>query len=45
MEPRVARLAIAAVVTDEPFIDIGIPESLVEADTQVPALDARDKGG
>lgn len=45
MEPGVARLAIAAVVTDEPFIDIGIPESLADADTRVPALDAGDKGG
>lgn len=44
MEPGVARFAIAAVVTDEPFIDIGIPESLAAADTVVPALAASDAG-
>jgi D-glycero-alpha-D-manno-heptose 1-phosphate guanylyltransferase len=44
MEPAVARLAIAAVVTDEPFIDIGVPESLADAETVVPALAAGDAG-
>jgi D-glycero-alpha-D-manno-heptose 1-phosphate guanylyltransferase len=42
MEPRAASLAIRAVVTDEPFIDIGVPETLAAADTVIPALAAAD---
>jgi len=42
MEPRVAELAMCAVVTDEPFVDIGVPESLAAAGTLIPALAARD---
>jgi D-glycero-alpha-D-manno-heptose 1-phosphate guanylyltransferase len=45
MEASVGKFDIAAVVTDEPFIDIGIPESLAEADSVVPALAASDGGG
>jgi D-glycero-alpha-D-manno-heptose 1-phosphate guanylyltransferase len=42
LEPHVGRLAICAVVTDEPFIDIGVPETLAAADSLVPAMAARD---
>jgi D-glycero-alpha-D-manno-heptose 1-phosphate guanylyltransferase len=44
MEPRVAELAMCAVVTDEPFVDIGVPESLAAAATLIPALAAEDAG-
>jgi len=44
VEPRVGQLAICAVVTNEPFIDIGIPEALAAADTVIPALAAEDSG-
>jgi D-glycero-alpha-D-manno-heptose 1-phosphate guanylyltransferase len=43
LEPQVGRLAICAVVTDEPFIDIGIPETLAEAGTIIPSLAAGDE--
>ena len=44
VEPQVARLAIHAVITGEPFIDIGVPETLAAADTVIPALAAGDQG-
>jgi D-glycero-alpha-D-manno-heptose 1-phosphate guanylyltransferase len=44
VEPEAARLAICAVVTDEPFVDIGVPESLAAAGRIVPALAAADTG-
>lgn len=44
LEPRVGKLEIRAVITDEPFIDIGIPESLAAADKVIPALAAGDVG-
>jgi D-glycero-alpha-D-manno-heptose 1-phosphate guanylyltransferase len=44
MEPRVAELAMCVVVTDEPFVDIGVPEALAEASTVIPALAAEDAG-
>jgi D-glycero-alpha-D-manno-heptose 1-phosphate guanylyltransferase len=45
MEPRVGALAMGAVVTDEPFVDIGLPESLAAAGTLVPRLAAADAAG
>lgn len=42
VEPRVTTLSICAVVTDEPFVDIGLPESLTEAARSIPALAAAD---
>lgn len=42
MEPRVAELAMCAVVTAEPFVDIGLPESLAAAGRTIPALAAED---
>jgi len=44
VEPHAGRLAICAVVTDEPFVDIGVPETLAAAATQIPALAAKDLG-
>jgi D-glycero-alpha-D-manno-heptose 1-phosphate guanylyltransferase len=42
MEPSAPRLAIGAVITDEPMVDIGIPESLAGAEAIVPRLAAAD---
>jgi D-glycero-alpha-D-manno-heptose 1-phosphate guanylyltransferase len=42
VERSIGRIPIGAVVTDEPFIDIGIPSSLAAAHTGIPALAARD---
>jgi D-glycero-alpha-D-manno-heptose 1-phosphate guanylyltransferase len=42
LEPQVGRLAVCAVVTDEAFIDIGVPETLADADCVIPALAAQD---
>ena len=44
LEPRVGSLGIRAVVTDEAFVDIGIPESLAAAEAQIPRLAAGDRG-
>lgn len=44
VEPEAGRLPIRAVVTDEPFVDIGVPESLAAAGRIVPALAAADMG-
>jgi D-glycero-alpha-D-manno-heptose 1-phosphate guanylyltransferase len=44
LEPAAKSLAICAVTTDEPFVDIGLPESLAEASESVPALARDDRG-
>ncbi len=42
VEPHAAELSICAVITDEPFVDIGLPESLAFAEKIIPALAAGD---
>jgi D-glycero-alpha-D-manno-heptose 1-phosphate guanylyltransferase len=44
VEPRAAALGICAVVTDERFVDIGLPESLAAAGEEIPRLAAGDRG-
>ena len=44
VEPHAATLAICAILTDEPFVDIGIPETLADAEQLIPALAAGDTG-
>ena len=44
LEPAMGRIAIGAVVTSEPFVDIGIPESLRDAGVRVPELALGDVG-
>jgi D-glycero-alpha-D-manno-heptose 1-phosphate guanylyltransferase len=41
VEARAGTLRIAAIVTDEPFIDIGIPETLAESGRVIPELASR----
>jgi D-glycero-alpha-D-manno-heptose 1-phosphate guanylyltransferase len=38
MAPHIGRLSVGAVVADEPFIDIGLPESYALAQSFIPAL-------
>jgi D-glycero-alpha-D-manno-heptose 1-phosphate guanylyltransferase len=44
LEREAGRIAVGAVVTEEPFVDIGVPESLREAGARVPALAGADVG-
>ncbi len=43
VERAIGRLPVGAVVTDEPFVDIGVPESLAMADAEIPRLAAADR--
>ena len=42
-EPRAALGRFCAVVTDEPFVDIGVPNSLAAAAEAIPVLASRDR--